>query len=356
MRAVRALALLGAGALAACGTPSASSQELPSDKVFVCKYVRKPGETGFELLQGGGNPISVSINSLTNGPIDIGSEFSDAQGLSIVIAFDTGQPEPDVGACPAPNGGTTTRARPPPPRPRPPPPRPRPPPPRPRPPPPRPRPPPPRPRWGPPRPRWGPHDHGGGHDDCARSDDDHCAGRHDDHGRWHNHRADWRAVRVQCRRAHLPGRGAADLHHLPGPPRVARPSRDAGVQHRRVGVADLHRRGHRASELPGFGGDRSGDADLHVGHRDGHRHGVLPDRGGLRAGDHHHRFGHHDDRSRCDDDDRAGCHDHSPGGRPPRPRRRSRRPSPSGRRPPSAWPRCRPSSSTSSTSSRSWSG
>ena len=60
MRAARALTLLGLGALAACGTPSASGQELPSNKVFVCKYAGTPGVD--ERLQSGGNPISVSIN------------------------------------------------------------------------------------------------------------------------------------------------------------------------------------------------------------------------------------------------------------------------------------------------------
>ena len=98
--------------LGACGTPRAAGQndEIPSDKVFVCKYVRKPGENGFELLQTGQNPISVSINALV-GPgedVNIGDEFEDAQGKSVVIAFDTGQPEPDVSECPGGTVSTTT--------------------------------------------------------------------------------------------------------------------------------------------------------------------------------------------------------------------------------------------------------
>jgi len=96
--------------LAACGVPQevGSGNNPPSDKVFVCKYVSKPGEA--ERLQTGQNPISVSVNAIP-GVVSIGKEFADAQGRSIVIAWDTGQPEPSVSSCPPPNdtpGSTTT--------------------------------------------------------------------------------------------------------------------------------------------------------------------------------------------------------------------------------------------------------
>jgi hypothetical protein len=82
-------------------------------KVFVCKYVGTPGDD--ERLQTGQNPISVDIASL-DGPPVIGQFFTDKQGRSVVIAFDTGQPEPPVTACPTvlppPPGPTTTTAGP----------------------------------------------------------------------------------------------------------------------------------------------------------------------------------------------------------------------------------------------------
>ena len=75
------LPLLALGALSACGVPSASgTEELPSNKVFVCKYVGKPGVD--ERLQTGQNPISVSVNAIPLGDVQIGSEFADAQGRS----------------------------------------------------------------------------------------------------------------------------------------------------------------------------------------------------------------------------------------------------------------------------------
>jgi hypothetical protein len=94
---------------AATTTTAAATTTTTPRKVFVCKYVGKPGVD--ERLQTGQNPISVSVNSLTNGPIAIGARFEDAQGASVVIAFDTGQPEPDVSQCPTPQGGTTTTVR-----------------------------------------------------------------------------------------------------------------------------------------------------------------------------------------------------------------------------------------------------
>lgn len=74
-----------AGAFAAFTTP-AHADEYPSDKVFVCKYVGKPGVD--ERLQTGNNPISVSVNAIPLKPVKIGSEFADKQGRSVVIAWD----------------------------------------------------------------------------------------------------------------------------------------------------------------------------------------------------------------------------------------------------------------------------
>ncbi len=74
----------------------------PPKKVFVCKYVGTPGVD--ERLQTGQNPISVSVNSIQNNQWDgtVPGYFSDAHDRSYVLAYDTGQPEPDVSACPAP--------------------------------------------------------------------------------------------------------------------------------------------------------------------------------------------------------------------------------------------------------------
>jgi hypothetical protein len=105
--AVRPVAILALLALAACAAPKAAGQELPSDKVFVCKYTNTPGAG--EQLQTGQNPISVSINAIPEGvPIEPGSSFQDSQGRSIILAFDVGQPDPSPSECPPPGGGTTT--------------------------------------------------------------------------------------------------------------------------------------------------------------------------------------------------------------------------------------------------------
>lgn len=80
---------------------------VPSPKVYVCKYVNKPG--GGETLQTGQNPISVSSNSIQNYQ-GVGSSFADAQGRSYVVAEDTGQPEP---SCPVPQNPTPPPVTPP---------------------------------------------------------------------------------------------------------------------------------------------------------------------------------------------------------------------------------------------------
>ena len=106
------LVLLGAGITTATDTASAVQGTGP-DKVFVCKYVGQPGVD--ERLQTGQNPIDVSVNAIKDWPVAIGSYFADAQERSYVLAFDTGQADPDVNQCPAgdvptqPNPIVTTR-------------------------------------------------------------------------------------------------------------------------------------------------------------------------------------------------------------------------------------------------------
>ena len=112
-RVRRHLALLFILMLTACGVQAAATQQPDGEtprKVFVCKYVGKPGVD--ERLQTGQNPISVSVNAIPLGNVQVGSEFADAQGRSVVIAFDTGQPEPSVNDCPRPTPPTTTTVAP----------------------------------------------------------------------------------------------------------------------------------------------------------------------------------------------------------------------------------------------------
>jgi hypothetical protein len=73
-----------------------------SKKVYVCKYTGTPGPD--EVLQGGNNPESVSINSIDpkfegNPLLLIGRTFADAQNFSRVIAVDNGQGDPGIDAC-----------------------------------------------------------------------------------------------------------------------------------------------------------------------------------------------------------------------------------------------------------------
>ena len=71
------------------GTALAVPKELKEDKkVYVCKYVGKPGVD--ERLKEGKNPIEVSVSSIKLTPPDtevsVGDEFADAQGRSVVVA------------------------------------------------------------------------------------------------------------------------------------------------------------------------------------------------------------------------------------------------------------------------------
>jgi len=95
------LSLIGAGGMVLMSATPASATSLP--KAFVCKYVGTPGAD--ETLQTGGNPISVSGNAIKGWDgVTIPFPFNDAQGKSVVIAIDSGQPEPDVSQCPKPEG------------------------------------------------------------------------------------------------------------------------------------------------------------------------------------------------------------------------------------------------------------
>lgn len=74
----------------------------PPKKVFVCKFVGKPGVN--EVLKGGTNPISVSVNSIDpkfdGDPATlIGKDFADGQEFSRVIAVDAGGRAPTIADC-----------------------------------------------------------------------------------------------------------------------------------------------------------------------------------------------------------------------------------------------------------------
>jgi uncharacterized repeat protein (TIGR01451 family) len=72
-------------------------------KVFVCKYVGKPGVD--ERLQTGDNPIDVSVNAIPDYQ-GVGSWFADAQGRSYVLGpeheANEHVDEPSVSSCPQP--------------------------------------------------------------------------------------------------------------------------------------------------------------------------------------------------------------------------------------------------------------
>jgi hypothetical protein len=99
-------AVFGVTATLAVLTPATHAHASGSDKVFVCKYVGQPNID--ERLQTGDNPINVSVNAIPLDPVEVGSEFADKQGRSVVIAFDEGQPEPSANDCPTPVVPTET--------------------------------------------------------------------------------------------------------------------------------------------------------------------------------------------------------------------------------------------------------
>lgn len=106
--AAAGLALAGTITIAS-GSQGAPTQTDGEKKVYVCKYVGKPGVD--ERLQTGQNPIQVSVNAIPGpGPVQPGYEFADAQGRSLVIAFvvdkKAEEPAPECPAAPPP---TTTK-------------------------------------------------------------------------------------------------------------------------------------------------------------------------------------------------------------------------------------------------------
>ena len=100
----RVVALLAAGtfaATAACVIGAGTASATPGDphKVWVCKYIHKPGED--EVLKGGKNPIHVDEAALTNDrgvEPQLGDAFSDGQFRSVVVGLETEAPATE---CPA---------------------------------------------------------------------------------------------------------------------------------------------------------------------------------------------------------------------------------------------------------------
>jgi hypothetical protein len=85
-------AIAGAGIMLFALNPTqgnAAPLAAKQPKVWVCKYVGKPGVD--ERLKAGKQPISVNANSIGEDPVVVGSFFNDAQGRSFVLAFNTGQ-------------------------------------------------------------------------------------------------------------------------------------------------------------------------------------------------------------------------------------------------------------------------
>jgi LPXTG-site transpeptidase (sortase) family protein len=94
-------------ALASYLMPPKTVMATSQGKVYVCKYVGKPGVD--ERLQTGQNPIEVSINTIPE-PVEIGSYFPDAQGRSYVLGFVPMYPEPTKDNCPPANEPEAGRA------------------------------------------------------------------------------------------------------------------------------------------------------------------------------------------------------------------------------------------------------
>jgi hypothetical protein len=99
----RLLSISAAATIAAVGLValSAPAHAAPPSKVWVCKYVGTPGDN--ERLQSGQNPIEVSGNSADkdkDGEVEVGDQFADAQGRSVVVQI--GGEDPGVSICPGP--------------------------------------------------------------------------------------------------------------------------------------------------------------------------------------------------------------------------------------------------------------
>jgi hypothetical protein len=114
----RLLCISAATIIAAVGLVGLSAPAHAADansRVWVCKYVGKPGVD--EVLKGGQNPIEVSGNSVDkpkDGEVFVGDQFADAQGRSVVVQIE-GE-NPGAGSCSPtpppvpPTGGTTPGA------------------------------------------------------------------------------------------------------------------------------------------------------------------------------------------------------------------------------------------------------
>jgi hypothetical protein len=95
------LSISAAATIAAVGLIGLSAPAHAADansKVWVCKYVRTPGDD--EVLKAGKNPIEVnghSVDQDKDGEIFVGDQFADAQGRSIVVQI--GGEDPGAGAC-----------------------------------------------------------------------------------------------------------------------------------------------------------------------------------------------------------------------------------------------------------------
>src|SRR5215204_1120580 len=96
----RLLSTSAAATIAAVGLVALSVPAHAADadsKVWVCKYVGKPGED--EVLKEGKNPISVSGNSVDkdkDGQVFVGDQFADAQGRSVVVQIEGKDPGADI--------------------------------------------------------------------------------------------------------------------------------------------------------------------------------------------------------------------------------------------------------------------
>lgn len=94
---VMGASLLPAATVATGNICPAGERECPKPvKVWVCKYVGQPGD--FETLKDGKNPIEVSENAIPDPPAEVGDDFADAQGHSLVVQV--GGEDPGVEACP----------------------------------------------------------------------------------------------------------------------------------------------------------------------------------------------------------------------------------------------------------------
>ena len=99
LRSISATATIAAVGLLALSVPAYAADA--NSKVWVCKYVGKPGVD--EVLKAGKNPIKVSGHSVDqdkDGTVDVGDQFADAQGRSVVVQIEG--KDPGRVSCPQP--------------------------------------------------------------------------------------------------------------------------------------------------------------------------------------------------------------------------------------------------------------